>query len=78
MPPKLEQANTGPSTLFITLYGWREALKTTTPYFMVFGVFLWLFAYYLFCEGWALPRFNKIPGKAVQGMELEGIPLIAQ
>ena len=62
MPPKLEQANTGPSTLFITLYGWREALKTTTPYFMMFGVFLWLFAYYLFCEGWALPRFNKIPG----------------
>ena len=62
MPPKLEQADTGPSTLFITLYGWREALKTTTPYFMVFGVFLWLFAYYLFCEGWALPRFNKIPG----------------
>jgi len=29
---------------------------------MAFGVLLWLFTYYLLCEGWALPRFNKIPG----------------
>ena len=29
---------------------------------MFFGVFLWIATYYLFVEGWELPRFNKLPG----------------
>ena len=62
MTTDLTSAESGPSKLSITLHNWRESLKTTTPYFMAFGVFLWLFTYYLLCEGWALPRFNKIPG----------------
>ena len=62
MTTDVRSAESGPSNLSITLNNWRESLKTTTPYFMAFGVFLWLFSYYLLCEGWALPRFNKIPG----------------
>ncbi len=62
MQTKIPSSNDGPSNIAVTLSSWREALKTPTPYLMAFGVFLWLFTYYLFCEGWALPRFNKIPG----------------
>ena len=62
MTTEIRSAESGPSNLSIALYSWRQSLKTTTPYFMAFGVFLWLFSYYLLCEGWALPRFNKIPG----------------
>jgi NitT/TauT family transport system permease protein len=29
---------------------------------MLIGVSLWLATYYLFVEGWELPRFNKLPG----------------
>jgi len=39
-----------------------KGLQSPTPYLMVFGIALWLFAYWLLCEGLALPRFEKIPG----------------
>ena len=29
---------------------------------MVFGISLWILCYYLFTEGWELPRFEKLPG----------------
>jgi NitT/TauT family transport system permease protein len=29
---------------------------------MVLGIGLWLLCYYLFTEGWELPRFRKLPG----------------
>ena len=51
-----------PTGFAMTLYKWRVSLKTPTPYLMTFGVFLWIGTYYLFCEGWQLPRFNKLPG----------------
>ncbi len=43
-------------------YRLRKKLRTPTPYLTALGVFLWLFCYYLFTEGWELPRFEKIPG----------------
>jgi len=54
-----QQAPTG---LALKIYNWRKSLKTLTPYLMFFGVFLWIATYYLFVEGWELPRFNKLPG----------------
>ena len=51
-----------PTGFAFTLYKWKRALKTPTPYLMAFGVILWIFTYWLFCEGWKLPRFSKIPG----------------
>jgi len=51
-----------PSNLTIFSYNFFKYVKTPTPYLMIFGVILWLGAYYLFCEGWKLPLFNKLPG----------------
>ena len=51
-----------PTGLALKIYNWRKSLKTLTPYLMFFGVFLWIATYYLFVEGWELPRFNKLPG----------------
>ena len=55
-------AKSEPSNSQIVLYKIGKALKTPTPYLTIFGVSLWLGAYYLFCEGWRLPLFNKLPG----------------
>ena len=55
-------AKSEPSNSQIVLYKVVKALKTPTPYLTIFGVSLWLGAYYLFCEGWRLPLFNKLPG----------------
>jgi len=51
-----------PTGLAMTLYKWKASFKTPTPYLMVFGIALWIGTYYLFVEGWKLPRFNKLPG----------------
>ena len=51
-----------PSGLAMTIHRFSVSLKSPTPYFMAFGIFLWIAAYYLFVEGWELPRFNKLPG----------------
>ena len=51
-----------PTGLALRIYNWQKSLKTLTPYLMFFGVFLWIATYYLFVEGWELPRFNKLPG----------------
>ena len=51
-----------PTGLGLTLYRWKRNLRTSTPYLMALGIFLWILSYYLFTEGWALPRFNKLPG----------------
>ena len=51
-----------PTGIAMTLYTVKKYLLTPTPYLMFFGVALWLFTYWAFCEGWKLPRFNKLPG----------------
>lgn len=51
-----------PTGLALAIYRLKESLATPTPYLMVFGVFLWLFTYWLLCEGLKLDRFDKIPG----------------
>ncbi len=51
-----------PTGLALLIYRLKEALSTPKPYLMGFGVFLWLFTYWLLCEGLKLDRFDKIPG----------------
>ncbi|MDA1022779.1 MAG: ABC transporter permease [Proteobacteria bacterium] len=51
-----------PTGLAMTIHRWKGRLKTPTPYLMAFGIVLWIGTYYLFVEGWELPRFNKLPG----------------
>lgn len=43
---------------------WRfkKSLTTPTPYLTVLGIALWIFVYWLLCEGLKLPRFVKLPG----------------
>src|SRR5262245_18527322 len=52
----------GPSGLQRAWYRTRKALRSPSPYLMATGIFLWLFAYWLFSEALQLPRFVKIPG----------------
>lgn len=40
----------------------KKAFLTPTPYLTIFGIALWLFTWWLLCEGLRLDRFNKIPG----------------
>lgn len=40
----------------------RKSLATPGPYLTVFGIVLWIFTYWLVCEGLQLPRFVKLPG----------------
>lgn len=56
------QKSPAPMGLALTWYRWRRSLRTTTPYLMLFGIALWILCYYLFTEGWELPRFEKLPG----------------
>ena len=60
--PSVSRVRTSPSRGAIMLYRWRRKLREPTPYLMVFGIVLWFTCYYLFTEGWELPRFNKLPG----------------
>lgn len=62
MTDSKSQLPVAPTGLGLTLYRWRRGLRTSTPYLMAFGLFLWILCYYLFTEGWELPRFNKLPG----------------
>lgn len=54
--------SSAPTGFAMTLHRWRKSLRTPTPYLMAFGIFLWLFTYYITTEGLRLPRFNKLPG----------------
>ena len=51
-----------PTGLGMVWYRFKQTVSSPTPYLMVFGVALWLFFYWLFCEGLKLPRVVKIPG----------------
>lgn len=57
--PVIRAAPTGLARVW---YNIKKGATTSTPYLTVFGVALWLFFYWLFCEGLELPRFEKMPG----------------
>jgi len=51
-----------PTGLALVWYRIKKKLSTKSPYLMMFGIFLWVFVYWLVCEALKLPRFEKIPG----------------
>lgn len=56
---RLTQAPTG---LALVWYRFKKSLATPQPYMTFVGIFLWLFLYWLLCEGLKVDRFDKIPG----------------
>lgn len=57
-PPQMAM----PSAWGRAWYYTKKALSSPEPYLAVIGIGLWLFTYWLLCEGLQLPRFVKIPG----------------
>ena len=62
IPTSKMQAPTGLALIF---YHLKKSMKTPKPYLTVFGICLWIFTYWLLCEGLGLWRFSKIPGPVV-------------
>lgn len=75
---------TAPTGLGLLWYRTTQALKTPGPYLTIFGVFLWLFVYWLLCEGLKVNRFDKIPGPIAVSKEwfsatpFQGISIFTQ
>jgi NitT/TauT family transport system permease protein len=53
---------TKPTGLALARYRAYKLAQSPTPYLTVFGVVLWLFAYWMLCEVLGIWRFDKIPG----------------
>lgn len=51
-----------PGALGRMWWRFKKSLTTPTPYLTVIGIVLWIFVYWLVCEGLKLPRFVKLPG----------------
>ena len=51
-----------PKGLDMVQYRITKALSTPAPYLTAAGVALWLFTYWILCEGLEIWRFNKLPG----------------
>lgn len=51
-----------PSAAGRAWYYFKKALGSPEFYLAIFGIALWLFTWWLLCEGLKLPRFVKIPG----------------
>ncbi|MFN3868676.1 MAG: ABC transporter permease [Hyphomicrobiaceae bacterium] len=47
----------------------KKSFQTPTPYLTVLGIALWLFTWWLLCEGLKVDRFNKIPGPIAVAQE---------
>jgi len=53
---------TAPSGLGLLVYKFNKIFGSSGIYLQVFGIGLWLFTYYILCEGLKLFPFFKIPG----------------
>ncbi len=62
LTPSIMDSIVPPTSSERTWFNIRKAIKSPSPYLAVIGIALWLFTYWLLCEGLALPRFVKIPG----------------
>ena len=51
-----------PKGLDMVQYRIVKALSTPAPYLTAMGVGLWLFTYWVLCEGLEVWRFTKLPG----------------
>lgn len=59
-----------PSGLSKSFQRWRKSFATPTPYLTVLGIALWLFVWWLLCEGLRVDRFDKLPGPIAVFTEL--------
>ena len=64
------QQTTAPTGFSLFIYRLKKSLLTPDPYLTVFGVALWLFTWWLLCEGLRVDRFDKIPGPVAVFSEL--------
>ena len=53
---------TEPQGVDMIFYRIKKTLTSADPYLTIFGIFLWLFAYWILCEGLQIWRFSKLPG----------------
>ncbi|KUO58641.1 MAG: ABC transporter permease [Alphaproteobacteria bacterium BRH_c36] len=53
---------TRPRGLAKVFYDVKKSLTTPTTYLVFAGIFLWLFTWWLLCEGLKVDRFDKLPG----------------
>ena len=51
-----------PEGFNLFLYRTKSIFSGPDPYLTIAGVFLWLFAYWVLCEGLQIWRFTKLPG----------------
>lgn len=51
-----------PKGFALFLHRLKKSFTTPTPYLTIAGVGLWIFVYWLLCEGLRVDRFDKIPG----------------
>ena len=54
--------NSKPEGFELFLLRLRKKLVSIDPYLTVAGIGLWLFAYWVLCEGLEIWRFTKLPG----------------
>jgi NitT/TauT family transport system permease protein len=64
------QQTTAPTGFSMFIYRLKKSLLTPDPYLTVFGVALWLFTWWVLCEGLRVDRFDKIPGPVAVFSEL--------
>ncbi len=55
-------------TVFLARF--RQRMRTSGPYLMVVGVCSWIGLWWLLCEAFEVPRFEKMPGPVVVLKEL--------
>ncbi len=73
-----------PQGLSMVIYRVNRALRTPMPYLTIAGVFLWLFTYWVLCEGLSVWRFSKLPGPVTISRDLfsfdpfQGISIFTQ
>lgn len=51
-----------PTGIALFLYHLDKKIRSPSPYLLMFGLGSWILLYWLFCEVWRLPRFEKMPG----------------
>ena len=57
-----ESNKVAPEGFNLFLYRTKKHFSGPDPYLTIAGVFLWLFAYWVLCEGLQIWRFTKLPG----------------
>ena len=56
------EGNTKPEGFELFVLRLNKKIGSVDPYLTVAGIGLWLFAYWVLCEGLEIWRFNKLPG----------------